>query len=126
MPLFRLERKLQRQRYDRKDQLVAIESIVRIANEPSQCIAVDNIDHQFLTDNYFRTHNTGVRGAKELGTRPQLAILDDLISDEDARSVTVIAAVEDTVYKSRDLRHAPGQEHHHMVWYAVQRQRPPV
>jgi len=100
MPLFRLERKLQRQRYDRKDQLVAIESIVRIANEPSQCIAVDNIDHQFLTDNYFRTHNTGVRGAKELGTRPQLAILDDLISDEDARSVTVIAAVEDTVYKA--------------------------
>jgi phage terminase large subunit-like protein len=43
---------------------------------------------------------TGVRGAKELGTRPQLAILDDLISDEDARSVTVITAVEDTVYKA--------------------------
>ena len=100
MPLFRLERKLQRQRYDRKDQLVAIESIVRIANEPSQCIAVDNIDHQFLTDNYFRTHNTGVRGAEELGVRPQLAVLDDLISDEDARSATVINAVEDTVYKA--------------------------
>jgi phage terminase large subunit-like protein len=43
---------------------------------------------------------TGVRGAKELGTRPQLAVLDDLISDEDARSATVIAAVEDTVYKA--------------------------
>jgi len=43
---------------------------------------------------------TGVRGAKEMGKRPQLAILDDLISDEDARSVTVIAAVEDTVYKA--------------------------
>lgn len=43
---------------------------------------------------------TGVRGAKELGTRPQLAVLDDLISDEDARSTTVIAAVEDTVYKA--------------------------
>ena len=43
---------------------------------------------------------TGVRGAKELGTRPQLAVLDDLISDEDARSVTVISAVEDTVYKA--------------------------
>lgn len=45
---------------------------------------------------------TGVRGAKELGKRPQLAVLDDLISDEDARSSTVIAAVEDTVYKAVD------------------------
>jgi phage terminase large subunit-like protein len=43
---------------------------------------------------------TGVRGAKEMGKRPQLAVLDDLISDEDARSVTVVAAVEDTVYKA--------------------------
>lgn len=45
---------------------------------------------------------TGVRGAKEKGTRPQLAVLDDLISDEDARSATVIASVEDTVYKAVD------------------------
>lgn len=43
---------------------------------------------------------TGVRGAKEMGTRPQLAILDDLISDEDARSAVVIEAVESTVYKA--------------------------
>jgi len=43
---------------------------------------------------------TGVRGAKEMGKRPVLAVLDDLISDEDARSKTVIAAVEDTVYKA--------------------------
>ena len=45
---------------------------------------------------------TGVRGAKEMGVRPQLAVLDDLISDEDARSATVIASVEDTVYKAVD------------------------
>ena len=43
---------------------------------------------------------TGVRGAKELGKRPQLAVLDDLISDEDARSETVVASVEDTVHKA--------------------------
>jgi len=43
---------------------------------------------------------TGVRGAKEMGQRPQLAVLDDLISDEDARSDTVVKAVEDTVYKA--------------------------
>ena len=45
---------------------------------------------------------TGVRGAKELGIRPQLAVLDDLVSDEDARSATVIATIEDTVYKAVD------------------------
>ena len=45
---------------------------------------------------------TGVRGAKEMGKRPEFAILDDLISDEDARSPTVIARVEDTVYKAID------------------------
>jgi len=43
---------------------------------------------------------TGVRGAKEMGKRPGIAVLDDLISDEDARSQTVINAVEDTVYKA--------------------------
>jgi len=43
---------------------------------------------------------TGVRGSKEMGKRPVLALLDDLISDEDARSATVIASIEDTVYKA--------------------------
>jgi phage terminase large subunit-like protein len=43
---------------------------------------------------------TGVRGTVELNTRPQIAILDDLISDEDARSPTVINSVEETVYKA--------------------------
>lgn len=45
---------------------------------------------------------TGVRGTVELNTRPQLAVLDDLISDEDARSDTVIKSIEDTVYKAID------------------------
>ena len=45
---------------------------------------------------------TGVRGAKERGQRPNLAVLDDLVSDEDARSSTVIASIEDTVYKAID------------------------
>ena len=45
---------------------------------------------------------SGVRGAKAMGKRPVLAVLDDLISDEDARSATVIASVEDTVYKAVD------------------------
>ncbi len=43
---------------------------------------------------------TGVRGSKEMGKRPVLALLDDLVSDEDAKSPTVIASIEDTVYKA--------------------------
>lgn len=57
---------------------------------------------------------TGVRGAKELGTRPQLAVLDDLISDEDARSDTVIAAVEDTVNKA--VNYALHPSHNMIIW----------
>lgn len=45
---------------------------------------------------------TGVRGTRENGSRPVLALLDDLISDADARSPTVIADVEDTIYKAID------------------------
>ena len=45
---------------------------------------------------------TGVRGAKELGRRVDLAVLDDLVSDEDARSATIISSIEDTIYKAID------------------------
>lgn len=57
---------------------------------------------------------TGVRGAKEMGKRPQLAVLDDLISDEDARSATVIAAIEDTVYKA--VTYALHPKHNMIIW----------
>ncbi len=98
MPMFRLARKLDRQRYN-KSNLVAIDSINRIADEPSQCIAVDNEDRQFLTDDYFRTHNTGIRGTKIFGKRPVIAVLDDLVSDDDAKSPAAMIAIKDTVYK---------------------------
>lgn len=57
---------------------------------------------------------TGVRGAKEMATRPQIALLDDLISDEDARSATVIASIEDTVYKA--VEHALHPTSNMMIW----------
>jgi len=57
---------------------------------------------------------TGVRGAKEMGIRPQLAILDDLVSDEDARSDTVIASIEDTVYKA--IEYALHPTHNKIIW----------
>lgn len=52
---------------------------------------------------------TGVRGAKEMGKRPRLAVLDDLISDEDARSPTVIQSVEDTIYKAIEFALHPSK-----------------
>jgi predicted phage terminase large subunit-like protein len=45
---------------------------------------------------------TGVRGTKEMGKRPQLALLDDLISDDDARSDTEIRNIESTIYNAID------------------------
>ena len=57
---------------------------------------------------------TGVRGTKELGSRPVLAILDDLISDDDARSATVIASVEDVVYKAIDYAMHP--QRRKIIW----------
>lgn len=72
-----------------------------------------NIDgNRFIVKGYGA--KTGVRGAKELGIRPQLAVLDDLISDEDARSATVIAAVEDTVYKA--IEYALHPKKNIVVW----------
>ena len=86
------------------------------------------IPHAKFTDIRWEFHNrdghalivkgygakTGVRGAKERGTRPQLAVMDDLISDEDARSATVIASVEDTVYKA--VEYALHPKHNLMIW----------
>ena len=57
---------------------------------------------------------TGVRGSKEMGKRPTLAILDDLVSDEDARSPTVIKAIEDTVYKA--INYALHPKKRKIIW----------
>lgn len=66
-----------------------------------------------FTDNYLEFENkeghrlgckmfgakTGLRGTKIFGKRPPLAILDDLISDDDANSRVQMQAIKDTVYK---------------------------
>lgn len=41
---------------------------------------------------------TGIRGIRILGRRPQLAILDDLVSDEDARSPISLESIRNTIY----------------------------
>ena len=43
---------------------------------------------------------TGVRGVKEKGKRPQLAVLDDLLGDRDARSDVSMEAINEVVGKA--------------------------
>lgn len=68
--------------------------------------------HTFIVKGYGA--KTGVRGSKEKAKRPDLALLDDLISDDDARSPTVIASVEDTIYKAIDYALHPTRSK--MIW----------
>lgn len=42
---------------------------------------------------------TGLRGTKIFGKRPVLAVLDDLVSDDDSKSKASMIAIKDTVYK---------------------------
>lgn len=57
---------------------------------------------------------SGIRGAKELGKRPRLAIIDDIVSDEDARSDTIIKTIEDTVHKA--LKYALHPSKSKIIW----------
>jgi predicted phage terminase large subunit-like protein len=66
-----------------------------------------------FTDNYLEFTNrsgetlgikmfgakTGLRGTKIFGKRPVLAVLDDLVSDDDAHSRAAMMTIKDTVYK---------------------------
>jgi predicted phage terminase large subunit-like protein len=42
---------------------------------------------------------TGLRGTKIFGKRPPLAVLDDLVSDDDSKSKAAMMAIKDTIYK---------------------------
>ena len=57
---------------------------------------------------------TGVRGTQANKVRPQLAILDDLMSDSDARSPTVINNIRHVVYAAVSKAMLPGN--HQIVW----------
>ena len=58
--------------------------------------------------------STGVRGTKEFGRRPTLAIFDDLLTDADARSPTVIDSVNSIIYKA--VKKALHPTHFKMVY----------
>ena len=59
---------------------------------------MNNKGHRLVIKGYGAL--TGVRGAKEMGQRPQVAMLDDLLSDEGARSATIVETIENTIYKA--------------------------
>lgn len=69
-----------------------------------------------FTDNYLESESkdgnkfgvkmfgakTGLRGTKIFGKRPTLAVLDDLVSDDDAKSKAAMEAIRATVYRGID------------------------
>lgn len=71
------------------------------------------IPYAVFTDNYLEFKNkdghrlgvkmfgakTGLRGTKIFGKRPTVAILDDLVSDDDSKSKAAMQSIKDTVYK---------------------------
>ena len=57
---------------------------------------------------------TGVRGTRENNSRPVIALLDDLISDLDAKSPTVIQNIENTVYNAIDYALHPKRRR--IIW----------
>lgn len=57
---------------------------------------------------------SGIRGVKEQGKRPQIAVLDDLVSDDDARSPTVLEAIKATVHKAVEYALHPTRSK--MIW----------
>ena len=73
----------------------------------------NNIDgNKFVVKAY--GGKTGIRGTKEMGKRPQLVIMDDLVSDDDARSATVLDAIKSTVHKAIDYALHP--QRYKKIW----------
>ena len=58
--------------------------------------------------------NVGVRGFKKYGLRPQLAVLDDLMSDKSAESPTITKDIENVIYKA--VGQAMHPTHNKMIW----------
>lgn len=68
--------------------------------------------HKFSVRGFGAT--TGVRGFKKYGQRPQLAILDDLMSDKSAESKTITKDIENVIYKA--VRQAMHPTKRKVIW----------
>lgn len=58
--------------------------------------------------------STGLRGTKIMAKRPQLAVLDDLLSDKNAKSEGIIDDIENTLFKG--VNHALDPTHKKIVF----------
>lgn len=58
--------------------------------------------------------STGVRGFKKYGLRPTFAVMDDLMTDKNAESVTVVKDIENVIYKA--VRQAMHPTKRKIVW----------
>lgn len=72
-----------------------------VAKFTDNYLEFENIDGKKLGCKMFGA-KTGLRGTKIFGKRPVLAVLDDLVSDDDAKSKVAMEAIKDTVYKGVD------------------------
>lgn len=82
-------------RYNSSDFL---QTWIKRAHFTDNYIELENMDGHLLGCKMFGA-KTGLRGTKIFGKRPVLAVMDDLISDEDARSQIAMDAIKDTVFK---------------------------
>lgn len=99
--IFRLSRKANRFKPAiRKKDKVAVVSIEEVASVPTQCIAIDSEDHLYVAGDYVVTHNTNIRGVRYKGMRPDIAILDDITTNEAMTSETIQNTINQNFYKS--------------------------
>lgn len=68
--------------------------------------------HQLCVRNF--GISTGVRGFKKYGKRPTFAVMDDLMTDKNAESVTVVKDIENVIYKA--VRQAMHPTQRKIVW----------
>ena len=105
MDVARLRRKAERIDYTTDANMVEVTSIEKIEMVPTQCIAINNEDKQFIAGEYVRTHNSGIRGQRYKGERIDVIIGDDLVKTEaDSRSDTIMKNIRSTIYS--DAIHA--------------------
>lgn len=57
---------------------------------------------------------TGIRGTREYNIRPQMAIVDDIVRDKDAKSDAIISSLEETIHKA--VQYALHPTNNKVIW----------
>ena len=98
-----LQRVLPKRNAEGKEITKFTEARWQMTNAEGHCLVVKGFGAQ-----------TGIRGVKEMNKRPQLAVLDDLVSDDDARSPTALRKIKDTVFRA--IEHALDPNCKKIIW----------